>query len=141
MDFSPAALQAAADRMPPGRLETAVQADLSRDWGRVAPLGPFPLVSLCEVIQHIPDPEARERVFTGAAALVAPGGRLLFSTYFERPGEPADGFFHSDRHDHLLFFHRASEAENALRFEKAGLTVEARMREARVDAFVLAKPN
>ncbi|GEM_PF-3646697 len=136
VDFSGAALEKARTRLPGAE---TVQADLAREWTKVAPLARFPLVSLCEVIQHMPQAGDREAVFAGAADMLTPGGILLFSTYFERPGEPADGFFHSDRHSHLLFFHRSSEEENLRRFRAAGLQILDRMREERVDAFVLMR--
>ena len=137
VDYSAKALEKARARIPADRLEAALQADLTRDWPKVSALGRFDLVALCEVIQHIPDATARERVFDGAAALLTPGGRLLFSTYFLKEGEPAEGFFRSDRYPDLLYFRRSSEAENAARFARNRLRVLQRMREARVDAFVL----
>ncbi len=137
VDYSAKALAQARERIPADRLETALQADLTRDWAAVAALGRFDLVALCEVIQHIPEAQARERAFDGAAALLAPGGRLLFSTYFLKEGEPAEGFFRSDRYPDLLYFRRSSEAENTGRFARCGLKVLDRFREARVDAFVL----
>lgn len=135
-DYSKKALEAALVRLPRAQ---GVQADLAREWPKVEALGRFDLVSLCEVIQHMPEAADREAVFRGAAGLLEPGGAFLFSTYFLKEGEPADGFFHSDRHDHLLFYHRSGEEENAQRFREAGLEVQARMREARVDAFVLRR--
>ena len=131
VDFSAKALQAAKARLPRA---DALRADLAKE----LPLrGRFDLVALCEVIQHMPDPVAREAAFQAAAGLLEPDGILLFSTYFLAPGEPAEGFFRSDRHPHLLFYHRSAEAENARRFAGAGLKALDRMREARVDAFVL----
>ena len=137
VDYSAKALARARERIPADRLEAALHTDLTLDWPVVAALGRFDLVSLCEVIQHIPDAGARKKVFDGAAALLKPGGRLLFSTYFLKKDEPAEGFFRSDRYPDLLYYRRSSEKENAARFARAGLRVLARFREARVDAFVL----
>ena len=138
VDFSGAALEKARARL--ARAE-AVQADLAREWAKVAALGTFGLVSLCEVIQHMPEAEDREAVFRGASGMLESGGVLLFSTYFERPGEAPDGFFRSDAHGHRLFFHRSSEEENLRRFQAAGLAILDRMREERVDAFVLSRSS
>lgn len=132
-DFSEKALEAAGRRLPGAH---AVRLDLTK----APPPGRFDLASLCEVIQHIPDPGAREAAFARAAAALEPGGILLYSGYFERPGEPLDGLFRSDRWPELLFFHRSPEAENAARFAASGLEILGRFREEKVEAFVLRKP-
>ncbi len=135
VDFSEKALQAALDRLPRAH---GLRADLAREWPKVKALGRFDLVSLCEVIQHMPGAEDREAVFRAAAGMLEPGGVLLFSTYFMREGEPPEGFFHSELHPHLLFYHRSGEEENQKRFRRASLKILERFREERVDAFVLA---
>lgn len=155
VDFSPKALSRAKDafrksrivdrRQPPRRRAmfpavSFLRADLTRDWKRIAALGTFDLAALCEVIQHMPDPGHRRWTFMRAARLLRPGGILLFSHYARVPGEPAEGFFHSPRYRHLLYYHTASPAEVRRGAREAGLHVLAQERTGPVNAFVMQKP-
>lgn len=130
-DFAEGALTEAARRLPDAK---AVRFDLAGTW---PDQGRFDLVALCEVIQHMPDAAARERAFDRAAALLTPGGVLIHSGYFLPPGEPADGFFRSDRWAERLFFHRSSKEEAQARFARNSLAVTASLREELAEAFLL----
>lgn len=138
-DFSEAALAAARARLGEDRVEAALRADLARETERIRTLGSFDLVSLCEVIQHMPEERDREEVFRTAAGLLEPGGILLHSGYGAREGAATEGFFRSDRFPELLYFHRSSAEAFEARFERAGLEVLHRFREERTDAFVLRR--
>jgi 2-polyprenyl-3-methyl-5-hydroxy-6-metoxy-1,4-benzoquinol methylase len=139
VDFSAKALKAARTRLPSHLIEHALRVDLTGDWKDIDGLGPYDIVSLCEVIQHMPNEHDRGRIFRKAAALLRPNGILLFSTLHSTKGEPREGFYQCDRLGRLLYWWRSDEAENAARFANAGLSILDRFREARVDAFVLEK--
>jgi tRNA (uracil-5-)-methyltransferase TRM9 len=53
------------------------------------PAGPFDLVALFAVIHGVPGRERRRALLAAAAARVAPGGRLVFTTWLRSEGERA----------------------------------------------------
>jgi 2-polyprenyl-3-methyl-5-hydroxy-6-metoxy-1,4-benzoquinol methylase len=139
VDFSAKALGAALKRLPSDLVEAALETDLTDDWKHIEARAPFDVVSLCEVIQHMPRADDRVRVFRKAAALLRPNGILLFSTLYSKESEPREGFYRCDRLHQLLYWWRSDEAENAARFDSSGLLVLDRFREARADAFMLER--
>ncbi len=116
-----------------------LQADLTRDWAKIASVGPFDLVTLCEVIQHIPDAVKRRLVFARAARLVKRGGLFLFSHYARVPGEPAEGFFHSPHYRHLLYYHSAQAGQIERWANRDGLLILRHARLGPVNAFLMKK--
>lgn len=141
VDFSGAALaraRAALAERPAGTT-ACLQADLAADWPHVAAQGPFDLVSLCEVIQHMPEAVARERTFRNAAEALRAGGILLFSNYRAAAGEPREGFFASDKYDHLLYYWTALPQDVERLAAGAGLRILARGAADPVDAYVMEK--
>ena len=139
VDFSAKALSLAVKRLPPRLVDAALEVDLTDEWTDIDARAPFDAVCLCEVIQHMPRADDRARVFRKAAALLRPGGLLLFSTLYSKEGEPQEGFYHCDRLGQILYWWRSDEAENTARFGAAGLEVLDHRREARADAFLLER--
>ena len=139
VDFSALAMASAVARLPRPLVRAALALDLTSDWKRLECHAPFDIISLCEVIQHMPRHRDRANVFRKAVALLRPKGLMLFSTIYAEAGEPREGFYRCDRSHHLLYWRRSDDAENAARFASAGCSVVVRFREEPTDAFVLQR--
>jgi 2-polyprenyl-3-methyl-5-hydroxy-6-metoxy-1,4-benzoquinol methylase len=76
-------VEAAADLYPTARLEL-MRLDVSTPW----PSGSYDVVSLVDVLHHIP-PAAQKSVFRMAVEKVKPGGALLYKDMAQKPFFPA----------------------------------------------------
>lgn len=77
-----ARLLALAQARFPGAAARFVRADfLLEPAARVLPEGPFELVALFGVVHHVPGEDARRALLEAAAARVAPGGLLAFTSW------------------------------------------------------------
>lgn len=82
-DASAPAIKAALamkEQLPAGSPVQFIQLDVGKDW----PEGQFDVVSLIDVLHHIP-PKAQTEVLRQACAKVKPGGIFLYKDMAERP--------------------------------------------------------
>lgn len=102
LDFALSRLRYLRAQAPPDSHPEACQADLSH-----LPLaeGSFDAVLCTQVLEHIPEPEARRGLLRDLARLLRPGGHCLLTVYnfndsSRRRSAPREGF-----HDSGIFFH------------------------------------
>ena len=147
MDFSPALLALAREAAASaGRAATFVEGDLlAEQWPAPVAAGGFDWLFLRAVLHHIPGAANRAAVVRRAAALLAPGGRLVLANWqflrsprlrrrlqpWARVGlsaaevEPGDYLLDWRREvEALRYVHLVDEAETVALLEGAGLTVE-----------------
>ncbi len=147
MDFSPAMLAVAREgAAAAGREALFVEGDLLAErWPPQVEAGHFDWLFLRAVLHHIPGASNREAVVRRAAALLAPGGRLVLANWqflrsprlrrrlipWERIGltaadvEPGDYLLDWRREvEALRYVHLVDEAETVALLEGAGLVVE-----------------
>ncbi len=82
LDFSPGLLEAASQDLPAGATVSFLSADLALPgWEAVLPPGPYDLAMAFAVLHHLPGVALRQQVLRATQRLLAPGGRLVLSTW------------------------------------------------------------